>query len=278
MKNLYNHLMHEFIPEHHSNKMKNEGDVVLARKTFLKEKNNNLEFLLYKRFNWMNRYIKKGSKVIDLGSGAGLIEFFIKEKILLTDVKMQEFIHKKIDALNINLPDNSVDVFICSHMIHHISHPVKFLKSLEKKLVDGGLILIQDINTSFFMRLLLYFMSHEGFSYNHNIFDESKPSNNSKDPWAANCAIPQLLFQNGKLFEQKVPLKILKNSLNEFLLFPLSGGVIAKYKTVELPFFVLKLIDLFDRAMIFFFPKLFALGRSVVLKKDTNSNRLYDIN
>tara|TARA_B100000963_G_scaffold294238_1_gene264831 strand:+ start:308 stop:478 length:171 start_codon:yes stop_codon:yes gene_type:complete len=56
--------------------MKNEGDVFLARKTFLNEKNNNLEFLLYKRFNWMNHYIKKGSKVIYLGSGAGLIEFF----------------------------------------------------------------------------------------------------------------------------------------------------------------------------------------------------------
>ncbi len=76
MKNFYNHLMYEFRPEHHSNKMKNEGDVFLARKTFLNEKNNNLEFLLYKRFNWMNHYIKKGSKVIYLGSGAGLIEFF----------------------------------------------------------------------------------------------------------------------------------------------------------------------------------------------------------
>ena len=270
--------MYEFTPEHISNKMKNEGDVVLARKTFLNEKNNNLEFLLYKRFNWMNRYIEKGSKVIDLGSGAGLIEFFINEKILLTDVEMQEFIHKKIDALNIDLPDNSVDVFICSHMIHHISHPVKFLKSLEKKLVNGGLILIQDINTSFFMRFLLYVMKHEGFSYNINIFDESKASNSSKDPWAANCAIPQLLFEDGKLFEEKVPLKILKNSLNEFLLLPFSGGVIAKYKTIELPIFALKLIDLFDKVMIYFFPKLFAFGRSVVLQKDTESNKCDNIN
>ena len=270
--------MNEFKPKHSSNKMKNEGDVVLARKIFLNEKKNNLEFLLYKRFNWMNRYIKKGSKVIDLGSGAGLIEFFIKEKILLTDVKMQEFIHKKIDALNIDLPDNSVDVFICSHMIHHISHPVKFLKSLEKKLVGGGLILIQDINTSFFMRVLLYLMRHEGFSYNNDVFDESITYSNSNDPWEANCAIPQLLFQDGKLFEKKVPLKILKNSLNEFLLLPLSGGVIAKSKTIELPIFVLKLIDLFDKVMIYFFPKLFAFGRSVVLKKESGSSRCDKIN
>tara|TARA_B100000900_G_scaffold415870_1_gene447616 strand:- start:3086 stop:3700 length:615 start_codon:yes stop_codon:yes gene_type:complete len=204
--------MYEFTPEHISNKMKKEGYVVLARKTFLNEKNNNLEFLLYKRFDWMNHYIKKGFRVIYLGSGAGLIEFFIKEKILLTDIKKQEFIHKKINALNIDLPNNSVDVFICSHMIHHISHPVKFLKSLERKLVDGGLILIQD----------------------------------------------------KKLFEKKVPLKILKNSLNQFLLLPLSGGVIAKSKTIELPIFVSKLIDTLNKAMIYFFPKLFAFGRSVV--------------
>tara|TARA_B100000035_G_C20851173_1_gene487489 strand:- start:100 stop:780 length:681 start_codon:yes stop_codon:yes gene_type:complete len=226
----------------------------------------------------MNHYIKKGSRVIDLGSGAGLIEFFIKEKILLTDIEKQEFIHKKIDALNIDLPDNSVDVFICSHMIHHISYPVKFLKSLEKKLVDGGLVLIQDINTSFFMRVLLYLLKHEGFSYNNNIFDENISSNNSNDPWAANCAIPQLLFQDGKLFEKKIPLKILKNSLNEFLLLPFSGGVIAKSKTIELPIFVLKLIDLFDRVMIYFFPNLFAFGRSVVLKKESESNKCDKIN
>tara|TARA_B100000963_G_scaffold294238_1_gene264832 strand:+ start:582 stop:977 length:396 start_codon:yes stop_codon:yes gene_type:complete len=119
----------------------------------------------------------------------------------------------------------------------------KIFKISGKKLADGGLILIQDINTSFFMRLLLYLMSHQSFSYNHNIFDES-----------------------------------LKKSLNEFLLFPLSGGVIAKYEKVESPFFVLKLIDLFDRAMLFFFPKLFALRRSVVLKKETDSNRCDDIN
>ena len=50
------------------------------------------------------------------------------------------------------------------------------------------------------MRVLLYLMKHEGYSYKNDIFDESKATNDLNDPWAANCAIPQLLFQNGKLF------------------------------------------------------------------------------
>ena len=61
--------------------------------------------------------------------------------------------------------------------------------------------------------------------------------------------------------------KIIKNEVNEFLLFPLSGGVISKTKTINLPFWVLGLIEKFDRLLILFFPKVFALGRSVVLKK-----------
>ena len=267
MIDIYTKIMREFKPKHIDNKMENEGDVELARKIYLKNKINNLDFLLFKRFDWMNEFIKNRSTVIDLGSGAGLIEFYINEKIILSDVKKLDFIDQEIDALNINIPNNSVDVFICSHMIHHIAHPIKFLKSLEPKLVDGGLILIQEINTSFFMRLILYLTKHEGFSYNIDVFDENVIANEINDPWSANCAIPELLFQNKGLFETKMPFDIIKNSLNEFLLLPLSGGVIAKSKTIELPMTLLKIIDFIDKAFIFLFPKIFAFGRSVVLKK-----------
>ena len=267
IKDIYTKIMLEYKPKHSDNKMKNEGDVELAREIYLKNRINNLDFLLFKRFNWMNDFIKKGSTVIDLGSGAGLIKFYINEKIILSDVQKLDFIDKKIDALNIDLPDNSVDVFICSHMIHHISHPVRFLKSLEPKLVDGGLILIQELNTSFFLRVILYLTKHEGFSYNIDIFDEKSPVTDIDDPWSANCSIPELLFQNKELFEMEMPFKIIKNSLNEFLLLPLSGGVIAKSKTVELPMVVLKIVYFIDKFFIFLFPKLFAFGRSVVLKK-----------
>ena len=267
MNSIYEKLMIEFLPNHSENKMGHEGDVELARKRYIKKKTNNLDFLLNKRFNWMNNYIKKEHKVIELGSGAGLSQFYIKQKIILSDVNMRDYIDQKIDAMNMTMADNSVDIFICSHMIHHVAKPKVFLKSLEKKLVPGGLILIQEINTSFLMRVILYLMKHEGYSYKKNVFDEKSVSNNPSDPWSANCAIPELLFKNTQLFEKNIPLKIIYNSLNEFLIFPLSGGVISKTKTINLPMFILKIIDCFDRLLIKIFPNFCAFGRSVVLKK-----------
>ena len=267
MFELYKKLMLEFFPDHSENKMKNEGNVELARRNFIRDRPSNLDFLLMKRFKWMNNYITKGKKTIELGSGAGFSQFYIDEKIILTDLIKRNHIHRTIDAMNLTLQDQSVDIFILSHMIHHISKPVVFLKNLEKKLKPEGFILIQEINTSFLMRLILYIKKHEGYSYKINIFDEESIANNPKDPWSANCAIIELLFKNHKHFEEKVPLKIIRDDFCEFLIFPLSGGVISKAKTINLPLFILKIIHFFDKIMIWVFPSLCAFGRSIVLKK-----------
>ena len=80
-------------------------------------------------------------------------------------------------------------------------------------------------------------MRHEGYSYNKDVFNEKNLANDPSDPWSANCAIPEMLFKDHVKFEKEVPFKVIHNKLNEFLLLPLSGGVIAKSKTINLPFF-----------------------------------------
>ena len=85
---------------------------------------------------------------------------------------------------------------------------------------------------------------------------------------SANCAIPELIFeQSGKFHSKFQKLKIEKNVKNECLLFPLSGGVVAKTNVPELPKFLLRIVDLFDRFLVKLFPDIFALGRSVVIRK-----------
>ena len=118
------------------------------------------------------------------------------------------------------------------------------------------------------MRLILYLMRHEGYSYAVDVFDYKTVCNDKKDPWSANCAIPELLFDNEKKFNDFFKnLKIEKQKFEEFLIFPLSGGVISKIKMIELPVFLLKIIDIFDKVLVSNFPSIFALGKKVVIRK-----------
>jgi len=258
-----------YFPKHYENFMKNEGDIDAAREYFLKNRPSNLEFLLQKRYSWMNNYINEDSKVVELGSGAGFAKEFIKsDNLLLTDINKREWIDMKVDAMAPPFEDESLDVVICSHMIHHIAKPVVFFNNISKKIKHNGYLLIQDINTSLLMRFLLKLMRHEGWSYDVDVFDKNQVTNNPNDPWSANCAIPELLFRNADKFETEIPsFKVILNQLNEGFVFPLSGGVISKTRIIQLPYMLMKFVGLIDSSLISVFPNIFALGRSVVLQK-----------
>lgn len=221
----------EYFPSHDKNRMKNEGDVESARSYFLLGKNKILHGLIEQRFAWMNDFIKDTDEtLIELGCGAGLSKLFIKnKKLVLTDVLSNKWVDRYVDALNIDYPDNSIDVIICSHMIHHLANPMVFFEQTSRKLKHGGRIIIQDIHTCFLMKFALRIMRHEGYSDLTDVFDKTTVCNRPEDPWSANCSIPKLLFQNQAAFEKYLPMyKIRKNEVNECLMFYLSGGVIAK--------------------------------------------------
>ncbi len=118
------------------------------------------------------------------------------------------------------------------------------------------------------MRTLLWLMKHEGWSYDVDVFSEGTVANDPTDPWSANCAIPEMLFADEKTFMDKVPgFRFLRNERCECVLFPLSGGVIAKSPTINLPKPILHLINLLDTTLTTVAPSVFALGQRVVLEK-----------
>tara|TARA_B100001093_G_C26668719_1_gene945211 strand:- start:647 stop:1012 length:366 start_codon:yes stop_codon:yes gene_type:complete len=118
------------------------------------------------------------------------------------------------------------------------------------------------------MRVILNIMRHEGYNYDIEVFNYKTICNDRKDPWSANCAIPELLFDNEKKFNTFFKeLKIEKQKNVEFLIFPLSGGVVSKIKMIELPSFLLEIVNFIDKILITLFPKIFALGKEVVIRK-----------
>lgn len=249
--------------------MKHEGDVAHAREFYFQHKPANLHFLLQKRFAWMNGYIKDADLVIEVGAGPAFSrEFITRGRLVVTDYVKNQWIDQAVDALHTPFEDNSVDVVISTHMIHHLAHPLQFFREAGRILKPRGVMLIQEVNTALVMRLLLRLMRHEGYSYEVDVFDETTVANDPSDPWSANAAIPYLLFHDASLFERHAPyFAITHTQLTECFIFALSGGVTAKVKTVNLPLFMLGAIDKLDDFLIKIAPSIFALGRRIVLQK-----------
>lgn len=251
--------------------MKNEGNVAAARAYFLTGKNRVLYHLIERRFSWMNKYIRPLDRaVLELGCGAGLSKGFIKNQyLILTDVAQKEWVDRQMDALHMDVTDESLDVIICSHMIHHIAKPAEFLEKAGKKLKPGGRIIIQEIYAGTLMKLVLRAMRHEGWSELVDVYNRENVCNEASDPWSANCAIPKLLFfRNVDRFLREFPIyRILKRQRNECLLFLLSGGVIAKTFYLPVGDRAVGLIEKIDRMLIRAAPEFFSCGCSVVLEK-----------
>ena len=262
----------KFFPKHNQNRKKNEGNVEAARAYFMTGKNRVLYHLVKQRYSWMNKYIKKSDKnIIELGCGAGLSKEFIhNENLKLTDVIDNDWVDMYMDALNMDCPDESLDVVICSHMIHHIANPASFLDKISDKLkCGGGRIIIQDIYTCSIMKAVLRIMRHEGWSDDIDIYDREAICNDQTDPWSANCSIPKLLFfDKREKFEKEFPMyKMIYRKRGECLNFLLSGGVIAKTFHLPVGDKGVRIIQKIDKGLVRMAPSVFACGCSIVLQK-----------
>lgn len=257
----------EYFPLKADNRMSNVGDVKNARDFFFRNRPSNLEFLLRKRYEWMNAFIQEGDKGIEVGCGSGFAKNFISShEFLLTDVVKYDWVDQCVDALNMPFKDSSLDFIVSSNMIHHLACPYEFFTECSRVLKPNGLLIIQEVNASLVMRMFLKIMRHEGYTYDVNVFDKNFICNDPLDPWSANCVVPNLLFDDIKQFEKHFPFQQIHHSYSEFLMLLISGGVTAKTKTINFSSSVLNWIDKIDDFLIKLNKNIFALQRQIVLR------------
>jgi SAM-dependent methyltransferase len=256
---------------HNKNRMKSEGDVLKARTYFFSKKNKNLYYLLKERFNWVNNYINPNDNCLELGAGPGFLKYFLNNKNVKTsDLANYDFLdYKNIDALDTKFPASTFHKVITSNVLHHIPYPLKHFREVYRILKPNGLYIIQDINCSVVTQLAITLMRHEGFDFTANPTNENVPCNNTDDLWSANIALPNLIFDNFEKFNKKLDNRfiLIHQNFSECLIFLNSGGVIAKTKYIPLNKFFNKMIIKLDKLLVKF-PKIFAMQRSIVLKKN----------
>ena len=255
---------------HGQSKMKNEGDIILARDNFFKKNNKNLFHLLKNRFEWMNDFINENDIILELGSGTCISKKFITNNNHKTsDLTDFDFLdYKNINAMDTGFNDEKFSKIISSNMIHHIPYPLKHLKEILRILKPGGFYIIQEVNCSIFCQIIIILMRHEGFDFTFNPLNENSPSSEINDLWASNNAVPNLIFDNFNEVNKKLNYKfeIIHNSYGECLTFINSGGVISKTFYLPMNDFFNRILKKIDNILVKF-PKIFALQRSIVLKK-----------
>ena len=253
------------------NKMNSVANTKKARELYYSAKSSNLKFLLEKRFSWMNKFIKDEHTGIEVGSGAGFTREFIKNKNLkLTDLGNDDHLDfKNIDAQSTGFQNESFNFVIASNMIHHIPYPIKFFKEMHRILKKDGRLIIQDANCSFIFQIITMIMRHEGYDFTKDVWSETIPVTDENDLWSGNIAVPHLIFDNIENFNEHLGsyFKIEYESFSECFIFINSGGVCSRTFFVPLNMFFLNAINKLDNILTKTFPKIFAMGRSLVLKK-----------
>lgn len=258
-------------PSHDQNRMRNEGNVPVARKQFLEGANKNLVFLLDQRFRWMQNHIDPlKHDGAELGCGQGYGKSVLSARsYLLTDYADYPWLDVKfVDALATPFENRQFDFVIASNMIHHVPYPARFFTEVGRILKPGGKLLVQDVNCSLLMRTMLHLMRIEGYSYDVNVFDAKVPANDPNDLWSGNNAVPNMLFDDADRFHANVPeFRIVEQGFGEVLVYLASGGVTAKTFHIPLPKWVLRSLKVVDDALTTVAPQVFALQRRAVLQR-----------
>ena len=256
---------------HNENRMKSIADTKIARELYYSSKSKNVKFLLNERFSWMNDFIQDEDTGIEVGSGAGFSKDFIKNKnFKLTDIGEDDHLDfKNIDAQSTSFESESFDYVIASNMIHHIPFPIKFFEEMNRIIKKGGKLIIFESYCSLIFQLATIIMKHEGFDFTLDVWDEKNPKSDEKNAWHGNIAVPHLIFDDKAKFEKNLGkyFKIEYEKLTECFIFLNSGGVTSKTKCIPLNNFFLNLLNKIDRILVRLFPKIFCMGRRIVLKK-----------
>lgn len=171
-----------------------------------------------------DRYLSGNGIKVELGAGIAPIRDTYHD-VMATDIVMDAYLDKVIDAQCMDLDNNSVKVIYGQNFFHHLPKPELFFSELMRVLEPGGgAILLEPYYGPFASFLYKRLFRTEGFDKQFESWET--PVNGPMN--GANQALSYLVFvRDREEFENKYPnLKIVhQQRSHNYLKYLLSGGL-----------------------------------------------------
>lgn len=107
-------------------------------------------------------FLKKGSRVLDLGCGHGLVglafQNYFQAEVLGVDIADQRIVDipfKCIDGKNLPFPDNSFETVLIVYVLHHTGNYLNLLKEA-KRVSKNKIIIYENLPEGFWSKLFCH--------------------------------------------------------------------------------------------------------------------------
>ena len=163
-------------------------------------------------------------RTLEIGAGTGNFKEFAPDAVA-TDIQFAPWLDLIADAHQLPLEDDSVDNVVMVDVLHHLPRPLHGLTELARVLRPGGRIVLAEPAITPGSSLFYRYLHREPVDFSIGPFSDA-PLWDDGDPYAANQAIPTLLFvREIDQFARAIPeLRLHSRQWLNLLAYPLSGG------------------------------------------------------
>jgi len=131
-------------------------------------------------------FIKKGSKILDLGCGSGIVgkafQGFFEVELFGVDIEDRRIINlpfQIFDGIRLPFPEKSFDTVLINYVLHHAQDPISLLKEA-KRITRDKLIIFEDLPEDILSKIICRL---HGVSYSKFFKNPDKTFFRSEKEW-----------------------------------------------------------------------------------------------